>query len=171
VPPEIVRSRDRKVLANSCWDSPERAITSWPEVPVAPVAPVVILDRQVPSRWVREDQVVWTDFVLLDVGVHLFPQHGVQRWIVVLVVLLAKKRAWDPENSPVDRSLGDWRRRIKVSGVNPLLFDSELKTIRLAETLARFPEGWSDEHVSAPLVVASREAAELKQAPGLKRAA
>ena len=50
---------------------------------------------------------------------------------------------WDPERPPVDESFGPKRRKIMVAGLNQALFPSELAKEKLAETLARWPEGWS----------------------------
>jgi hypothetical protein len=50
---------------------------------------------------------------------------------------------WDPENPPIDATYGPKRKRLMVSGFNDGLFPSELAKEKLAETLARWPEGWS----------------------------
>ena len=50
---------------------------------------------------------------------------------------------WDRDKPPIDASFGPKRKRLMVSGFNDGLFPSELAKEKLAETLARWPEGWS----------------------------
>ena len=58
---------------------------------------------------------------------------------------------WDVENLPIDDSLGHKRRRLIAGGLNQALFDTELKREKLAETLARWPKGWTQEGMQTPL--------------------
>jgi hypothetical protein len=54
------------------------------------------------------------------------------------------RRPWEPDNVPVDGSLGPRRRRIQVAGINPGFFRTEAARRRLAEILSEMPRGWAD---------------------------
>jgi hypothetical protein len=84
---------------------------------------------------------------VLDIG-----DATARRWADGKLPANPRKRPWpSAEEAPIDHTLGPKRRRIAVTGINPLLLDSELKRERLAETQARSPEGWTEEQAAAPL--------------------
>jgi integrase len=63
------------------------------------------------------------------------------------------RRPWEPDAVPVDETLGPRRRRIWVPGIGPGFFRAPVARQLLAKLLAGWPEGWSEDHCSAPLVL------------------
>jgi hypothetical protein len=61
------------------------------------------------------------------------------------------RNPWQADAVPIDATLGPRRRRLAVSGINPRYLAPPAQRRRLAEILARFPAGWSEEHCRAPL--------------------
>ncbi len=77
----------------------------------------------------------------------------IRRWLGGKIPEDARVRPWDPANPPIDDSLGERRRKILVSGLNPLLLASQAQQERLAELLSREPLAWAGRQERA----ASRE--------------
>ncbi len=90
-----------------------------------------------------------------------------RRWADGKLPANPRKRPWpSAEGAPIDHTLGPKRRRIAVTGINPLLLDSELKRERLAETQARNPEGWTEEQAASPLRIGMPASPTVEQSPG-----
>jgi hypothetical protein len=144
---------------NDLRHNPKRKVTVPDDVEELPVIDLDAIEREVlggiaahrrhalrsvrDPAWVTPKELAF----VLDVG-----EATARRWVDGKLPTAAHKRPWrSPEESPVDNTLGVKRRRIAVTGINPGLLDSDAKRQRLAETQARWPEGWSEEQVNAPL--------------------
>ena len=99
------------------------------------------------------------------------PTSTVRRWFSGRLPKSEKDWPWSPEDPPIDSSLGPKQRRALLAKMNlDRLFDTDLKRQRRAETLARWPEHWSEEDCLAPFRLDDKPAHSDATVPRLRTA-